>query len=222
MQKKALFEGGNDMTKTNAKIVLSSLLIITIAFIMAAVATSIIGAWAFIPLSIVYWACIFSVVRPSKDKLVNIFTTPTENSKFALLAFVPVLFCIVSFVWGIRYINGLLLITLWVLFAVFNSVAEELFWRGYLLDNLSWNPALKILLSTLLFSLSHMAWGVFSITIRSPVMIMTLLIMGITWGYVYHKTKVLKWCIIAHFIVNIMILTVWVFLNIYIPPVIQL
>jgi len=105
---------------------------------------------------------------------------------------------------------------------VINSITEELFWRGYLLDKLDWKPVIKILFSTILFLLSHIfMWGVFSITIRSYIMIMPLLLMGIIWGYVYYKTKSLKWCIVAHFFVDIMNLSVWVFLNIYIPPVIQ-
>jgi len=124
-------------------------------------------------------------------------------------------------VWGIQYINNIFLIVLWILFAIVNPIAEEMFWRSYLLDNLSWKPAIKIIFSSLLFLLSHMMWGVFSVTIRSYIMIMPLLIMGIAWGYVYHKTKSLKWCIIAHFFVDIMNLSVWVFLNIYIPPVIK-
>jgi len=170
--------------------------------------------------AIVYWISIFIVVKPTKKKLTGIFTAPTKNRKYALLAFAPVLFCIISFVWGVRYISGIILIIYWIVFALFNSVAEELFWRGYLFDNLSWKPLYKILVSTILFTLSHLSWGVFSITLRHPLMIGPLLIMGVTWGYVYNKSNSLKWPIAAHFIVNILILTVWVFLNIYVPPVI--
>ncbi|MGF7143335.1 hypothetical protein HNQ56_001758 [Anaerotaenia torta] len=209
------------MEKKHIKIILLSIAIIAIGFIVAVTANHIIGEWAFIPLAIVYWASIFIVVKPTKKKLTEIFRYPLKSSRYVLLAFVPVLFCIVSFAWGIQYISGVVLILLWILFAIVNPIAEEMFWRGYLLDNLSWKPAIKILFSSALFLLSHMMWGVFSITIRSYIMIMPLLIMGITWGYVYHKTKNLKWCIIAHFFVDIMNLSIWVFLNIYIPPVIQ-
>ena len=202
----------------NKRVLAASCVIIATAFAVAVVANYMIGAWAFVPLAIVYWASIFIVVKPSKKKLISIFTAPTENYKYALIAFVPALFCIISFVWGTQYIRGVVLIALWILFAVFNSVAEELFWRGYLFDNLSWKPLYKILISTALFILSHLSWGVFSITIRHPLMIVPLLIMSITWGYVYHKTNSLKWPVVAHFFVNILTLTVWVFLNIYVPP----
>lgn len=209
------------MEKSNTKIILLPIVIIVIGFVVAVIANHIIGEWAFIPLSIVYWSLIFIVVKPTKNKLTEIFKYSHINLKYILIAFIPVLLCIVSFVWGIQYINNVFLIVLWILFAIVNPIAEEMFWRAYLLDNLGWKPAIKIIFSSLLFLLSHMMWGVFSVTIRSYIMIMPLLIMGIAWGYVYHKTKSLKWCIIAHFFVDIMNLSVWVFLNIYIPPVIK-
>lgn len=166
------------------------------------------------------WTSIFIIVKPTKIKWTALLITPCVKIKYVLLSFVPALFGIVSFVWGIQYIRGFSLIILWIAFAVINPIAEELFWRSYLLDKLTWSPMMKILFSTVLFLLSHMMWGVFSVTIRSYIMILPLIIMGLIWGYVYHKTKSLKWCIIAHCLVDILNLSVWVFLNIYIPPVI--
>ena len=209
-----------DNVKNNAKVFFLSCVIIIIGFIVAIISNQIIGEWAFIPLAIVYWTTIFIVVSPKRDTLSKIISHNPIKLRYIAIAFIPVSFCIVSFVWGIQYIDGTILIILWIVFAIINSFAEELYWRGYFLDIFKGNPVFKIFLSTILFSLSHMMWGVFSITIRSHIMIMPLLIMGLTWGYVYHKTRNLKWCIIAHFFVDIMTLSVWVFLNIYIPPVI--
>lgn len=209
------------MNKTNTKIVSLSLLLIAIGFIVAVIFNQLIGEWAFIPLALVYWAAIFIIVKPTKKQLSSLFSAPRTSTKYVLLAMVPALFGIVSFAWGIQYIRGLGLILLWILFALINPIAEELFWRGYLLDNLTWKPSAKILFSTALFLASHMMWGVFSVTIRSYIMILPLIVMGLVWGYVYHKTKSLKWCILAHGLVDILNLSVWVFLNIYIPPVIQ-
>ena len=208
------------MERKYTKIVLLPFIIIIIGLAVAVTANYIIGAWAFIPLALVYWTSIFIVIKPTKKKMVEKFAYPPKHFRYILLAFIPVSFCIVSFVWGVQYISGISLIIMWVLFAIINSVAEEMFWRGYLLDNLKWKPTAKILFSTFLFLLSHLTWGVFSVTIRSHIMILPMLVMGIAWGYAYHKTKSLKWCIIAHFFVDILSLSVWVFLNIYIPPVI--
>ncbi len=210
------------MKKSNIKPIASPFIIIAMGFVVAITASGFIQEWAFIPLAVVYWGAILVITKPNKIKLTEIFMSPVKDIKYAFLAFVPVLFCVISFVWGIKYINNIVLIILWILFAIVNSVAEELFWRGYLFDELDWKPIIKILFSTVLFLLSHiLMWGVFSVTIRSYIMIMPLLLMGVIWGYVYYKTKNLKWCIIAHFFVDIMNLSVWVFLNIYIPPVIQ-
>ena len=205
----------------NLKVISQTAAVILAGFAVAILASSIIGAWAFIPLAIVYWTLIFCIVKPSKNDLKNIFTCPPVHLRYILLAFAPALFGIVSFAWGLRHVSGAILIAMWILFAVVNPVAEELFWRAYLLDNLSWKPIYRIIFSTVMFMISHLMWGVFSVTIRSYIMILPLLIMGLTWGYVYHKTQSLKWCVIAHFLVDIMNLSVWVFLNIYIPPVIQ-
>lgn len=208
------------MKNNNIKTVLLAFILITIGFTVAVVANHFIGEWAFIPLAIVYWTTIFIIVKPTKKKWTALLVSPHNSLKYILLSLVPALFGIVSFAWGIQYISGFSLIILWLVFALVNPIAEELFWRSYLLDKLTWNPVMKILFSTVLFLLSHMMWGVFSITIRSYIMIMPLVIMGLIWGYVYHKTKSLKWCIIAHCLVDILNLSVWVFLNIYIPPVI--
>jgi membrane protease YdiL (CAAX protease family) len=75
--------------------------------------------------------------------------------------------------------------------------------------------------STGLFMLSHpLTWGVFSVTIRSAIMVLPLFIMGVIWSVVYIKTKTLRHGIIAHALVDTLNLSVWVFLNIYVPPVV--
>lgn len=209
------------MKKTNTKAVLLTFILIATGFIVAVIAKHFIAEWAFIPLALVYWTSIWIIVKPTKKKWTALFISPRTSLKYVLLSLVPVLFGIVSFAWGIQYIRGFSLIILWIVFAIVNPVAEELFWRSYLLDKLTWKPVVKILFSTALFLLSHMMWGVFSVTIRSYIMILPLIIMGLVWGYVYHKTKALKWCVIAHCLVDILNLSVWVFLNIYIPPVIR-
>lgn len=209
------------MVKANIKIILSTITLITIGFIVAIVAKQFIQEWAFIPLALVYWTSIFIIVKPTKKKWTALIILQRTSLKYAILSLVPVLFGIVSFSCGVQYIQGFSLIILWIVFALINPIAEELFWRSYLIDNLTWKPVVKILFSTVLFLLSHMMWGVFSVTIRSYIMILPLIIMGLLWGYIYHKTKSLKWCIIAHCLVDILNLSVWVFLNIYIPPVIK-
>ena len=144
------------MERNNMQIALRPFFIVAIGFVASIIANYIIGAWAFIPLALVYWFSIFIVVKPTIKKIAEKFIYPSKHFRYIILALIPVSFCIISFAWGVQYISGISLIILWVLFAVINPIAEELFWRGYLLDNLKWKPAKKILFSTVLFTLSHL------------------------------------------------------------------
>jgi len=117
--------------------------------------------------------------------------------------------------------DSVLLIVLWLLFALINPWFEELYWRGILLDAIvDWFPKwVGVLYTTLLFVLSHpLMWGVFSIASTSYHLYIYLSIMGIVWSITYFKTGSLRWVIFSHFIVDIGNLTVLTFLNIYIPP----
>lgn len=208
--------------KQTIKVIFSPLLIIFIGFLVSFIFNKFIGSWVFIPLAIVYWGLVFYTVKLNKDKIKESFQASKKSEKYGFLAYLPCLFCIVAFVWGLQYITlSPILIILSVLFIAINPVAEELFWRQYLLDNLPWKNWQKILYSTFLFMLSHpLMWGIFSVTIRSTIMIMPLFIMGIVWSIVYLKTKTLRHCIIAHTLVDTLNLSIWVFLNIYVPPVV--
>lgn len=208
--------------KQNTKTAILPLVVVLIGFIVSYVFNKIIGEWAFIPLAIIYWGLIAHIVKADKQKIEEIFRSSGKSKKINIIAYLPCLFCIVAFVWGLRYITlSPLLIMLSLVFVIINPVAEELFWRQYLLDNLSWGIWKKVTYSTVLFMISHpLMWGVFSVTIRSSIMILPLFIMGILWSIVYIKTKTLCHCIIAHSLVDILNLSIWVFLNIYIPPVV--
>ncbi|GFZ33197.1 hypothetical protein CSC2_37230 [Clostridium zeae] len=178
------------MMKTNIKTALIPLIIILAGSLTAIIASKYINAWAFIPLAIVYWTSIIVVVKPTKNILTSYLKKPVDNLKVSIFSLIPVFLCGFSFIWGIKYIETPSLIIMWIIFAVINSFTEEIFWRGYLIDNLTWKPSVKVIYTTILFSLSHpLMWGVFSITIRSYIMVLPLLTMGLIWGYVYHKTK---------------------------------
>ena len=128
------------MEKRNVKAIWLPFIVIAIGYAVSFIANSFIGAWAFIPLAVVYWGTIFIIVKPNKEMVMNLFRYPPNHTRYIFITFVPVLFCIISFAWGIQYIKGIVLIILWIVFAIVNSTAEEMFWRGYLLDNLKWNP----------------------------------------------------------------------------------
>lgn len=208
--------------KNQIKIAIVPIFIILIGFLVAVLFNHYIGAWAFIPLAITYWSLIAIVIKIDKASIKRAFAKALSNKNLIFLAYIPCLLCIVAFVWGIQRISfNPYLIILSLIFVIVNPVMEELYWRQFLLSKLKWKNWIKIIYSTVFFSLSHpLMWGVFSITIRNELMVMPLLIMGLLWGLVYTKTGSIRHCIIAHALVDILNLSVWVFLNIYIPPIV--
>ncbi len=206
----------------NNPAVLAPPAIILLGFLVALTANALIGAWAFIPLALVYWLSIICVVKPDRESFSELVRKSQSRSVWHFLPYFPALFTLVAFIWGLRVITITPLLTaLSVVFILVNPVLEELFWRAWLLPQLPWGEAVNVAYSTLMFTLSHyLMWGVFSITIRSRMMFMPLVIMGGLWSVAFLKTGSLRHCIIAHALVDTFNLSVWVFLNLYIPPVV--
>lgn len=107
-----------------------------------------------------------------------------------------------------------------ILFALVNPCFEEGYWRGLLLDAGGRFPKWAIVAySSILFVLSHpLMWGVFSIANRSIQLYGALLLMGVVWSVLRYKTGSLRWSVYSHMLVDLGNLSVFVFLNLYIPP----
>lgn len=107
-----------------------------------------------------------------------------------------------------------------ILFALINPWFEEGYWRGLILDaGKDFPQYINILYSTFFFVLSHpLMWGVFSIANRSYQMFIALFVMGIIWSLIRLKTGSLRWPVYSHMLVDVGNLSVFVFLNLYIPP----
>lgn len=206
----------------NKRCVLNGIAVIGIGVLVSFVFSRFIHEWAFIPLALTYWGSILFVTRYKLTEIRDLFQVRQGSKAIKILTYVPCLFCIVSFVWGLSVISiDPLLCVLTIIFVIVNPIMEELMWRKYMMDHLTYKPVFKIIISTVLFTISHpLMWGIFSVTIRSTIMIVPLLVMGIIWGISYDKLKSIKHCIIAHGIVDLFNLSIWVFLNLFIPPVV--
>lgn len=79
-------------------------------------------------------------------------------------------------------------------------IFEELFYRKFLLEKLAQKnrPILAIIVSSICFSIIH---------IETPNNLIPTFISGIILGIIYLKTKKIGYCIMLHFIVNLIILT---------------
>ncbi len=209
------------MTKARAAVI-SPIAIIVIGFVCASLFSQIMREWAFIPLALIYWGVTFAIynIYLGKASIAGLFAKPERSVLWPILCMAAALIPLPIFILNLKLIASPAVIVLWLVFAVVNPFFEELYWRGFLLAALPFPQWLAAIYSTLLFTASHpLMWGVFSIANRSWMTWASLLVMGAVWSATRLKTKSLRWCVISHFIVDVFNLSVFVFLNLYIPPI---
>ena len=202
--------------------IFSPFAIICIGFIVAYALYPLMSEWVFVPLALIYWAVTFAVSYRTlgKEEFVKLFGKPAGKPLWPVLCFVVGLIPLSILLMNLDLLRLSVTTVLWVAFAIINPFCEEIFWRGFLLTHLPFPKKISVVYSTALFVASHpFMWGVFSIANRSWMTWVSLSIMGIVWSITYLKTESLRWCIISHFMVDIFNLSVFVFLNLYIPPV---
>lgn len=189
---------------------------------IAKIFTPIIGEWTFIPLAICYWTVMSVVVLKTEGlrKVRNMFQKPKGKKSWNLPAIFACIIPLPILLLNLSLLKLDYILILWILFALLNPVFEEIFWRGFLIDNLSMPKWGACCYAVFLFVISHpIMWGCFSIANRSWMTIVSLALMGLAWSIVYIKTGSLRWCVVSHVLVDIFNLSVYVFLNLYIPPV---
>ena len=76
--------------------------------------------------------------------------------------------------------------------------------------------------STLLFALSHhLIWGVNSVALRHPAVVVGLAVVGAAWGVAYYRTKSLRFTIAGHAAANLLGLSVPVLMNLHVPAALR-
>ena len=202
-------------------VLLSPILLISAGHVTARVFSSSIGAWAWIPLQLVYWFGMIAVLS-SVNGLSNIFAAYRRNSGWRswssgiLIGLIPWPILLLH----LNLLHSPLLIACWLTLALINPFIEESYWRGLFGEVTSrWPTWAALLYPTLFFAAAHpLQWGVFSIGMRNWQMIVALLIMGIVWSATYRQTRSLRSNTLSHMLVDLGNMSVWVFLNLYIPP----
>lgn len=204
------------------KVLLYPFIVIAVGRLVATLFTPFIGEWTFLPLAVVYWllTIVLSLKTMGCKKVKSLFQKPPVKNKWGALAILVGLIPLSILLMNLSLLKMNIVLLLWILFAFINPIFEEIFWRGLLLEELPLKKWGAILYSTFFFVISHpLMWGYFSIANRSWMTLVSLIIMGFAWSIVYIKTKSLRWCLVSHFMVDIFNLSVYVFLNLYIPPV---
>lgn len=207
-------------------VIASPILVLIAGHIVARTASGPMGEAAWLPLALVYWAMlgIFVLWGTNGASDVAAFSEwfgPSRGPRlWTALALVVGLIPLPILLLNLHLLTNPALVTAWLGFALVNPLFEEAYWRGLLLEaTRSWPPWVSIAYSTALFAAGHpVMWGVFSVANRDWMTIVSLVVMGAVWAVAYKRTKTLRWTVLSHFLVDIGNLSVFVFLNLYVPP----
>ena len=199
-------------------VVLSPFLIIAVYFGAAFAFGQIIGKWAFIPMILMGWTIwLFLILKYGGFASIKKWLRkPTGNKWWIVLA---ILIGLIPFPLFLFYSHTLTEWTIWlpwIVLALINPWIEEFYWRGLLLDfTKNWSNWASVLYSSFLFSIYHTAFGINSELNSGFEIVISTFIMGIVWGFVYKKTKSLRWIIFAHFLVDFFGLSAPAFLDLW-------
>jgi membrane protease YdiL (CAAX protease family) len=199
-------------------VVLSPFLIIGVNFGVAYAFGQLIGKWAFIPMIAIGWILwLFFILKFGRTgSIKNWLKKPTGKFWWSLLAILIGLIPLPLFIFHADTLSEWPIWLPWIMLALMNPWIEEFYWRGILLDyTKNWSNWTSVLYSSFLFAINHAAFGINSELNSGFEIVVSTLIMGIVWGFVYKKTKSLRWTICAHFLVDFLGLSAAAFLDLW-------
>jgi membrane protease YdiL (CAAX protease family) len=199
-------------------VITSPFLIISVNFGVAFLFGQWIGKWAFVPMIVIGWMLwLFFILRYGKGPSVKSWLQkPTGSKGWMVLAIITGLIPLPLFILHKDTLSHWNVWLPWITLALINPWIEEFYWRGLLLDyTKNWANWGSVMYSSILFSLNHAAFGVNSELNSGIEIILSTLVMGIAWGFVYKKTNSLRWTILAHFLVDFLGLSVSAFLDLW-------
>jgi membrane protease YdiL (CAAX protease family) len=207
-------------------IIVSPILVILIGNFAAQFFTSLLNQWAWIGVFPVYWGSMLLIIKLFGDskRQKAWFSTPQSSRWWLFLAiFVGLIAFPILLIPNISVMRSIPLVIAWFAFAVINSICEELYWRGFLLDETGHLPRLfSVGYSSLLFIGVHpLVLGVFSrVQAFDPAhplallpFICILIVLSVVWCLLYLKTGSLHWSILSHFLTDLGNLSVFLFMN---------
>lgn len=203
-------------------ILLSPFVVIALAHVTARVTGIWLGVWAWVPVILVFWTTIGWLIAWSggRESARRWLSRPRGGWGWFVLALVVGLIPAFIFVQNWRLLSPIWIWLPWLLFAFINPWLEEGYWRGLLLDtSAAWPGWLSVSYTSALFAVSHpLMLGVHSLGNRSVEVVISTFIMGVCWALIYRRTGSLRWPVLSHILVDLLNLSVVVFLNLYVPP----
>lgn len=165
---------------------------------------------------IAFWLCFAVIYLYVLNKEKQPFLLWTENrysigfsilSVFAILMIILIGVIIIALpfkLWGALKVSNVMLLMLKFsipvkLFGIFTAgLLEELIFRGYMMPRLSLffkGKHLPVIISSVIFSLGHIGYG-------TVINVLIPLLIGLVFGYHYHKYRNLKILITCHLLID--------------------
>jgi uncharacterized protein len=201
-------------------------LIVLIGNIAARISSRLLGNWAWTGYFPIYWGMIMLVLifAGKKENQRSWFQKSQGSRWWRLLAAITGIISFPLFFFpNLHLLNSFALVAALCTFAVVNSIFEETFWRGYILDGTSHLPrSVGIIYSTILFTVIHpLNLGVFSeiqaFDPGKPTALIPflgiLILLSMVYNLLYLKSKSLRLSIFSHFLTDIGNLSVLLFMN---------
>jgi membrane protease YdiL (CAAX protease family) len=207
-------------------VLISPILIIILGNLAARLFSNQLGKWAWTGYFPVYWGMLFLFIAfTGKKENRLLWFRKAQGSRWWTLLAIGI--GLTSFpallIPNVQVIHSLLLVIAWCSFAVINSLFEEAYWRGFLLDETAHLPRIYgVIYSTVLFTTIHpLNLGVFSkIQAFNPdkpfaliPFLILLVMLSLIYCLLYIKTKSLRLPILSHILTDLGNLSIFLFMN---------
>jgi len=207
-------------------ILISPIIILILGNLAAKLFYNILGKWAWVGYFPVYWFMLFLFMffAGNKESQRLWFKKSEGNRWWAILAIgIGIISFPMLLIPNIHVMRSVILVIVWLVFALINSPLEEAFWRGFLLDETAHLPKVYgVIYSSILFTAIHpLNLGVFSkiqaFNLTKPMalvpFLVILLILSLVYCLLYIKTKSLRLSIFSHILTDLGNLSIFLFMN---------
>jgi membrane protease YdiL (CAAX protease family) len=213
--------GGVADRRSRRLLLLSPFAVIAVGQLAARILGPTGGTWAWAYLFLGYWITLAGLILWGGGReTISRWLQPSQGGPFwpviALAFSFATTLWLITPNWRLLLRPEILFPT--IVFVLVNPCLEEGYWRGLIIDAaVRWPIWLAILYSGCLSAINHLFVMAIVAAARNPVVWVYQLILGLLMGVVYIRTKSLRWSIVSHAIVNMLSLTVAMFLNVYVP-----
>ena len=211
-------QAGRTVLQRKTLVALSPVIIVLLGFLAAQVSIKSLGVWAWVGTLPVYWGMMLAVIMAfgTRSQLAGWFAPSRGGWVWPALALLvglsPFPMLLLP---NLSFMRPLVLVVLWLLFALINGVVEELYWRGFLLNELRGWPAWGSVTYTsgLFISIHFLMLGTLTPAMFNlPFLgILTAITVGLVTLYL--RTGSLRWPVVAHILADLGNLNIFVFMN---------